>query len=339
MSHQGQINGFFSQLDSYVGAAFSSMTKYIQPAYKILSEFFSSTENQKGVIVGVLTAITGAVVALGITFVVSFAEPLLILGAIAAAGYLLATNWKYISPVVETVTNAVMNFVKIAGQQFQGFIKDHLAFFKNFLNDIQDLFTYSLNNIENWWKNNWQNMLQVATGIWDIIKAAFESFLGILEVVWGVFEGLFTGNWTKAWTDIKTGFEDIWNGIKDFFIGIWDVILGILKMNINNFIDQIDGTIDRVNGAGTKVGIPKIPDIPHLAAGTNYFQGGWAVVGEQGRELVNLPTGSQVIPNNQTTKMTNNNGVTINQDIKVYNQTDLMAAAKMMGLQVAMATH
>jgi len=36
---------------------------------------------------------------------------------------------------------------------------------------------------------------------------------------------------------------------------------------------------------------------PHYASGTNSAPGGMALVGEQGPELVNLPGGSQVIPN------------------------------------------
>lgn len=38
--------------------------------------------------------------------------------------------------------------------------------------------------------------------------------------------------------------------------------------------------------------------LPFFATGTSYAPGGLAVVGERGRELVNLPRGSQVIPNN-----------------------------------------
>ena len=38
---------------------------------------------------------------------------------------------------------------------------------------------------------------------------------------------------------------------------------------------------------------------PHHAEGTNYAPGGLSLVGERGPELVNLPRGSQVIPNNK----------------------------------------
>lgn len=43
--------------------------------------------------------------------------------------------------------------------------------------------------------------------------------------------------------------------------------------------------------------------IPGFATGTSYAPGGLAMVGERGPELVNLPRGSQVIPNGQTERM------------------------------------
>ena len=40
-----------------------------------------------------------------------------------------------------------------------------------------------------------------------------------------------------------------------------------------------------------------------FAGGTDYAPGGMALVGEQGPELVNLPRGSQVIPNDVARNM------------------------------------
>jgi len=49
--------------------------------------------------------------------------------------------------------------------------------------------------------------------------------------------------------------------------------------------------------------------LPKYAEGTDNHKGGMAIVGEKGPEVVNLPRGSQVIPNNQISK---GSGVTIN---------------------------
>ncbi len=45
-----------------------------------------------------------------------------------------------------------------------------------------------------------------------------------------------------------------------------------------------------------------------FARGTDYAPGGMALVGEQGPELVNLPTGSQVFSNPRTRSMLNGRG-------------------------------
>jgi hypothetical protein len=59
--------------------------------------------------------------------------------------------------------------------------------------------------------------------------------------------------------------------------------------------------------AGISGGIA--PFLPAFAGGTNYAPGGLAVVGESGPEVVNLPRGSQVIPNH---KLGTGGGTTVN---------------------------
>lgn len=66
--------------------------------------------------------------------------------------------------------------------------------------------------------------------------------------------------------------------------------------------------------------------IPGFASGTNYAPGGLAVVGEQGPELVNLPRGAQVKPNNESIGST-----TINlnmQGIMARSRSELRDIAK-----------
>ena len=53
---------------------------------------------------------------------------------------------------------------------------------------------------------------------------------------------------------------------------------------------------------------------PQYASGTDYHPGGLAIVGEKGPELVNLPRGSQVIPNTELPMM----GGEIHQTVNVY---------------------
>ena len=74
------------------------------------------------------------------------------------------------------------------------------------------------------------------------------------------------------------------------------------------------------------------------ANGTMNAPGGWAMVGERGPELVNLPRGSQVFPNGKGPR----GGATINQTILVAENTSRATAEQLSfkagrAAQVAMA--
>lgn len=53
-----------------------------------------------------------------------------------------------------------------------------------------------------------------------------------------------------------------------------------------------------------------IGNMATYAGGTDFHPGGWAMVGEQGPEIVNLPRGSQVIPAGESSRMMGGGGVT-----------------------------
>ena len=89
---------------------------------------------------------------------------------------------------------------------------------------------------------------------------------------------------------IIDGFHDLVNRIRNIDWG------SVGKSIANAVIGFIEGAIN-----GAMKGIPGAPTvhIPRFARGVENFAGGLALVGERGPELVNLPSGSDVIPNNQ----------------------------------------
>ena len=77
------------------------------------------------------------------------------------------------------------------------------------------------------------------------------------------------------------------------------------------------------------------PFLPKLAHGSDYFNGGWAMVGEHGAELVRLPRGSQVFPNSETERMVNSNNRNVN--INVNGNTNPMALKNILDFQLMTA--
>jgi phage-related protein len=140
---------------------------------------------------------------------------------------------------------------------------------------------------------------------WEVISGVFNGALTTLMGLWQVFSGLLAGDWAK-----------VWEGLGNVVSGVWGAITATIKGAINLIITAINTFIrsmnkikfdvpDWVPGFGGKEWGINFPLIPMLAKGTDYFQGGMALVGEEGPELVNLPRGSQVIPNDRTNSMLN----------------------------------
>ena len=73
------------------------------------------------------------------------------------------------------------------------------------------------------------------------------------------------------------------------------------------------------------------------ALGTQFAAGGMSLVGENGPELVQLPTGSKVTPARQTAQMMRGSGANVNVVQHIYNQIDMKRAIEQIGWKLATA--
>lgn len=110
----------------------------------------------------------------------------------------------------------------------------------------------------------------------------------------------------KAWIDfrnkVKTKIDNIKSyatSMKDKFSGVFSSIKGFAQGVIDKFNavkNAIGGVIKKITG----IKFPKPPSwFKGFAKGVTNFAGGLALVGEEGPEIVELPKGSNVIPNNK----------------------------------------
>ena len=182
------------------------------------------------------------------------------------------------------------------------------------------------------WKAFSERLLPSLQRLWEILEPILIPVLKTLGIVMGVLilaqimifvRGLQLAidwisniinwignaiNWVK---DLAGWFSRIPGNIANAFSSIYDTMTKPFSKAFD-FIKDIPG---RIVGAVGNIGnllrdklgdwdIPgplgKVRDvIPGFATGVRNFSGGLAVVGENGPELVNLPRGSDVIPNNE----------------------------------------
>lgn len=129
----------------------------------------------------------------------------------------------------------------------------------------------------------------------------------------------------KNWDTVKVKAGEVWNSIKTAFGGIRDSITGAFsaaKDKVAGFFSWLDQKIESVPILGSiykggKNAVSWIAD--HLdgnAMGTPYWRGGLTRVNERGGEIMNLPSGTQIIPHDVSVKAAGGRSVMVNVTIQ-----------------------
>lgn len=138
-------------------------------------------------------------------------------------------------------------------------------------------------------------------------------YLGIMAAI--AAGALLIANWDK----VKATALSLWEGAKQVFGGIRDSITGAFdtaKETVLGFFDWIGGKLswldEKVEGipligslySGAKsVGGWVVDKLRGNALGTSYFSGGLTRVNERGGEILNLPSGTEIIPHDVSRRM------------------------------------
>lgn len=198
--------------------------------------------------------------------------------------------WQAISPALEGVENAWSRLVNAFNSQ--GTTLNRLAHIIEFLASIlggvliagiiaaADIFT-----------GVFVSAIEIVS---SIVSAAIGVFGGLIDFITGVF----TGDWSLAWQGVVEIFSSIFGGIKGICSGVLDGIRAAINAVING-INSISVDIpDWVPGVGGQhFGV----NIPTLYTGTSNFSGGPAVINDRfGGEIVDLPSGTRIIPHDQS---------------------------------------
>lgn len=154
------------------------------------------------------------------------------------------------------------------------------------------------------------NVVNVAV---SYVKDQFEILKNIFFGIIDFIKNVFTGNWRGAFENLKTIVGNIFQGMINVVKTPINAIIGIINGLISGITSGINGVINAINGFDIDVpdwvaekfgistfgfNIPNVsaPQIPLLAEGGTAIEGGSAIVGEAGAELIDLPRGARVTP-------------------------------------------
>jgi murein DD-endopeptidase MepM/ murein hydrolase activator NlpD len=140
----------------------------------------------------------------------------------------------------------------------------------------------------------WNGVISFVNSVAENVKKAFLDPIAAVVTGMGGFMDGFAGV-------IKNGFEGALGVIQAFARAFVDAINMVAKwLTGDNVITWSDDSIPVKLKDANKTAIP---DLPKYAKGTGYHPGGYAVVGDDGPEVLKLPLGSRVVPNNLSKRL------------------------------------
>lgn len=187
---------------------------------------------------------------------------------------------------------------------------------------------------------NWDAVKQWIAGVLSALSNGFSAAFGMWRAILMTFlnfvASVFVGGWNAAWNGLLAVVSYVAEGTRSIFGGVLESV----RSMFNGVIDSINGiqiTIPAwVPGFGGSTFGPL--GIPKLATGTDSWRGGPAMIHDRGAEIVDLPTGTRVIPHDASitaaynmgarTSSVNLGGISVNiSGVTVQGENDIQKLA------------
>ena len=241
-----------------------------------IANVVSSIKSISGAVALVKTGVEALVGALGGPLVIGIA-------AAIAAGILLYKNWDTICEyatklrdwVVEKTAQLRDGAVK-AFETLRDNVKNAVKALRDDIEEKWDWIQEKLSQFSKWlgsiFKTDWTNNFGI---FGNVLKGFLKSAKDVIRDVKQIFNGfndfisgVFSGNWQKAWTGIKSIFVGVFRGLSDIAKTPINAIIG----GFNSVLGIVNGLINKVNNIRFKITVPDwIPGIGGNWWGFNGF--------------------------------------------------------------------
>lgn len=304
------IDSIASGISQIVGVFLSAYNEYIAPVLDKLAAKFdevlngpvadalNSFLNVLGKIIDVLTLLWEEVLVPLISWIIENIIPIIApiveqLGTIALD--LLGTIGGVASGILDALGGLIDFLVGVFTGDWSKAFSGLKSIAKGFQDALNSIFLFIENNIIKPfdkflsgvfavdWRNSFGILGNVINGFFDIVESVWNGVKGVFNGIVTFINGVFSGNWRKAW-----------NGIVQILKSIWNTAVGVIKTPINGIIGAINGLIRGVvsgvnsviralnrihfnipswvpvfggRSFGFNIGTISAPQIPYLASG------------------------------------------------------------------------
>lgn len=300
----GAIVGVVKTVVTVVKAVFTAFSA----VWSVVSTVVSAVAALLGVSVGWAAVIVAAVVAVVAAVIMYWDEIKAVLSTVG--------SWIYsniITPVVNFVVDCINFIVGLVAIMWEGIVAivSGIASWVN---------SNIITPIVNFVTSLWNSIVSIVTSIVENVTSIVTTLIGIissiLTAIWNALVVIFSpiASWVNSnvispvvsfFSSLIGSISDIFNSVKSAITGAFQSALDTIKGIWGGVVDFFSGIASKVGGifsgiASKGASITGWSGIPAAAEGVNNFVGGLIQVNEKGGELITLPSGSTVIPHDES---------------------------------------
>jgi len=240
--------------------------------------------------------------------------------------------------IIPDMINAIVRwFISLPGKILgiiASFVSNIISKFNSLKSSVINVFNNLKSSALSVWNNIKSTISGIASNIMSVVVSKFNSLRSSISSILSSIRSVFSSIWnsirstvssivssvvsavssrlsslrssvSSALSSVRSTFVSIWNGIKSTVVSIVSGMVSTIKGLISGISGVISTISDKIGGLISKAKSAKSL-IPGFAGGVRNFAGGWAMVGEQGPELMYVPHGSDIYSNSQSKNMLNN---------------------------------
>lgn len=181
--------------------------------------------------------------------------------------------------------------------------KELLSILGSIFSGLYELAVLIFGMLKRFWDKWGDQILEAMSAIFSGLGGVIKGFLTIVEGIIEFLNGVFSGDWEKAWSGIQKIFEGVMEMFYSFWKGIWDAVYSL-------FGDKIDAMIKKLTDFVMKVK-------ERIDAVKEYFGG----IGDFFAGIGDFFTGGATVKNTTVANASGGGNRTnnISQDVKIEN--------------------
>lgn len=129
---------------------------------------------------------------------------------------------------------------------FEGAFKQVSNVLKAATNTILGIIDFFVSLFKGDWDGCWTAVKDIFGTVWELVCNTFQNAINTIRRIADVILGWFGTSWNEAWNGVKTFFSNIWNAISTTVSNVWNTIKNAIQVGIMFVVELVKAAFNLI---------------------------------------------------------------------------------------------